>query len=186
MRWMDRWAAYEQRRSDQRQARWLERQRERARTGRLTVMDRWAAYEQRKSDRLLAASKELYRLRPLVPNGPVQGPSGSAAVIRVDQAGAWWLRWWRNPVPPGGGGGGGLLGVVLVVCLLITEAIWWLVFHKAYTVHVRTNDHPPIKMTVRLPNEAAAYRAAAQLVSQFQVHGAASLQGQWADAPGST
>ena len=88
MRWMDRWAAYEQRKSDARLARWQDRQRERAGSGRMTIMDRWAAYEQRKSDRLLAASKELYRLRPLVPTGPVQGPGGNAAVIRVDQAGS--------------------------------------------------------------------------------------------------
>ncbi len=65
----------------------------------------WAAHEQRRSDRLLTGSKELYRLRPLVPADPVQGPGGSTAVIRVGQTGAWWLSWWRNPVPPVTGGG---------------------------------------------------------------------------------
>jgi len=175
---MDRWAAYEQRKSDAREARWLARRRERARSGRMTLMDRWAAHEQRRSDRLLAASNELYRLRPLVPAGPVQGPGGSTAVIRVDQAGAWWLRWWRNPMPSVTGGGGPLT-VLLLACLLITEAIWWLVFHRAYTVHVRTNGHPPEKISVRLPSEVAAYRVAAQLVSQFQTEGPAALQRPW-------
>ena len=61
-----------------------------ARTGQMTIMDRWAAHEHRRSDRLLSGSKELYRLRPLVPADPVQGPGGITAVIWVGQAGAWW------------------------------------------------------------------------------------------------
>jgi hypothetical protein len=182
VRWMERWAAYEQRKSDQRQARWQERQRQRARTGQTSLMDRWAAYEQRKADRQLAAGKELYRLRPQVPLDPVQGPGGSAIVIRVDQTGVWWLRWWREHHGPDGG----VLSVLLLTSLLITEAIWWFVFHRRYTVHVRTNGHPPIKRSIRLPTEVAAYRAAARLVSQFQAEGPAALQSHWAEARAST
>jgi hypothetical protein len=181
VRWMDRWAAYEQRKSDQRQARWQERQRERARSGQTTLIDRWAAYEQRKADRQLAASKELYYLRPQVPPGPVQGPGGCTAVIKVYQTGLWWLRWWRAPAV-----GGGLGSTVLVACLLITEAIWWFVFHRGYTVHVRTNGHPPVKISVRLPNEVAACRAAARLASEFRAGGPAALQGPRAEARAST
>jgi hypothetical protein len=178
---MDRWAARAQRKSDERLARWQERQRERARSGRMTVMDRWAARAQRKSDERLARWQECERLRQLVPSGPLAGPGGSAAVISVDQAGARWLRWWRKPVPPTGGG-----GALLAACLLITEAIWWLVFRRAYTVHVRTNGHPPIKISVRLPSEVAAYRAAAQLASRFQAEGPVALQGRWADTTASS
>jgi hypothetical protein len=65
--------------------------------------------------------------------------------------------------------------------LLIAEAIWLVVFRRSYTVHVRTNDHPPIKIHVRLPSEIAACHAAAQLVSRFQDDGparAAKLAGR--------
>lgn len=181
---MDRWAAYEQRKSDQRQARWQERQRERARAGQTTFMDRWAAYEQRKADRQLAASKELYHLRPQVPRGPVQGPGGCTAVIAVEQTGAWWL---HGPGPYASAGpGSGPAAVLLLACLLITEAIWWFVFHRGYSVHVRTKGQSPVKLSVRLPDEVAAYRAAARLVSQFQAEGPAALQGHWAEAGAST
>jgi hypothetical protein len=71
--------------------------------------------------------------------------------------------------------------------MLISWAIWWLAFRRAYTVHIRTNDHPPVKIHVRLPSEIAAYRAAAQLVSRFQDHGPDALPSWLADvtaAPG--
>ena len=176
MHWMDRWATYEQRRSDARFARWEHRQRERARTGRMTLLDRWAAYEQRRSDRLLAASNELYQLRPQLPDGPVHGPDGSTAVFKVELAGFWWLRWWRNAVP------GGPLAPLLLACLLISAMIWRLVFHRAYVVHIRTNGEPAKKLSVRLADEVAAYRVATQLARQFQAEGAIALQRPYTDA----
>ena len=177
---MDRWAAHEQRRSDERQARWEEERRERARTGRMTLMDRWAASAQRKSDRLLAESKALYRLRPQVPDGPVQGPGDSAVVIRVDMTGFRWLWWWRGPGPAASpGGAGGWVAIALLICLLVTLAIWRLLFHGTWSVYVRTNDRPPRKLQVRLPDEVAAYRAAAQLVKRFQADGPSALESDW-------
>jgi len=176
MRWMDRWAARAQRKADIRRARWQERQQEKARSGRMTIMDRWASRAQRKADARNAHWQRVEPLRKLVPRGPVAGPGGSKVFISVEQTGLWWLtRWWKNPVPPTGGGGG-FLGIALIVSALISEAIWWLVFHRTYTVHVRTNDRPKVKISVRLPDEVAAYKAAVILVSRFPADGPAALQ----------
>jgi hypothetical protein len=174
-RWMDRWAARAQRKADERRARWQERQQEKARSGRMTVMDRWVARAQRKSDERMARWREVEPLRRLVPSGPVEGPGGSEVSISVEHTGLWWLHWWKNPVPSGGAGGGGWITVPLVISLLISEAIWWRVFHRNYTVHVRTNGHPALKISVRLPDEAAAYNAAVILISRFQADGPAAL-----------
>jgi hypothetical protein len=83
---MDRWAARAQRKSDQRQARWLERQQEKANSGRTTVTDRWVARAQRKSDEREARWQKAEALRQRVPRGPVAGPGGSEVFIRVEQA----------------------------------------------------------------------------------------------------
>lgn len=181
MRWMDRWAARAQRKSDERQARWRRRQQEKARSRRMTLTDRWAARAQRKSDERAARWRELEPLRRQVPSGPVQGPGGSEAFISVMQTGLWWLRWWKKPVPASGGGGSGWVSVPLLISLLISEAIWWLVFHRNYTVHVRTNGQPPLRISVRLPDEVAAYKAAVILVSRFLADGPAALPSWRAD-----
>jgi len=180
VRWTDRWAAHAQRKSDERAARWQERLRERARTGQMTTVDRWMAHAQRRSDERAARWQELEPLRQLVTAAPIRGPGGSAAVISIDQSGPRWL----SPLNPGGPIGPA--GPVDLLRLLIAEAIWWLVFRRSYTVHVRTNDHPPIKIQVRLPSEIAAYHAAAQLVSRFQDDGPAALQGWRAETSAST
>jgi hypothetical protein len=183
MRWMDRWAARAQRKSDKRAARWLERQREKARSGRVTAADRWAARAQRKSDERAARWRELGPLRELVSPLPVLGPGGSEAVISVEQTGLWWLHWWKQPVPGTGAGINpiGWIAVPLGVSLLVSEAVWWLVFHRSYTVHVRTNGQPPVKISVRLPDEVAAYNAAVILMSRFLDNGHAALPGWQAD-----
>ncbi|HEX7160727.1 MAG TPA: hypothetical protein VF223_05755 [Trebonia sp.] len=180
MRWMDRWAARAQRKSDERAARWRERQQEKARSGRSTVTDRWVARAQRKSDERAARWQKVEALRQLVPSRPVEGPGGSEVFINIEQTGLWWLSRSKFAGPTGGGG-----GALIMACLLISEAIWWLVFRRTYTVHVRTNDHPPVKIHVRLPSEVAAYRVAAQLVSQFQFHGPAALLSWRADVTAS-
>ena len=182
MRWMDRyrWAARAQRKSDERAARWQERQRERARSGQMTAADRWMARAQRKSNERAARWQELEPLRQLVTAAPIRGPDDSAAVISIDQSGARWL----NPLNPAGPIGPG--GPTDLARLLIAEAIWWLVFRRSYTVHVRTNDHPPIKIHIRLPSEIAACHAAAQLVSRFQDDGPAALQSWRAETSAST
>ncbi len=180
MRWIDRWAARAQRKAGERRARWQERQQEKARSGRMTLMDRWAARAQGQADERMARWRELEPLRRLVTDAPIRGPGDSAAVISIDQTGTRWLSR-SNPVGPTGNGGGALV----LACILITLAIWWLVFHRTYTVHVRTNDQPPLKIHVRLPSEIAAYRAAAQLVSRFQNDGPAALQGWRADVTAS-
>jgi hypothetical protein len=182
MRWMDRWAARAQRKSDQRQARWLERQLEKAHSGRTTVTDRWVARAQRKSDEREARWQKAEALRQRVPRGPVAGPGGSEVFIRVEQAALGWLSRSNFTGPTGGGG-----GALILAPMLSSWAIWWLAFRRAYTVHIRTNDHPPVKIHVRLPSEIAAYRAAAQLVSRFQDHGPDALPSWLADvtaAPG--
>ena len=177
---MDRWAARAKRKSDERAARWQELQRERARSGQMTGADRWMARAQRKSDKRAARWQELEPLRQLVAAAPIRGPGDSAAVISIDQSGTRWLSP-TNPVGPTGPGGPAALAR-----LLITETIWWLVFRRSYTVHVRTNNHPPIKIHVRLPSEIAAYQAAAQLVSRFQDDGPAALQSWRAETSAST
>ncbi len=178
--WMDRWAAHAQRKSDERAARWRERQREKARSGRITAADRFAASAQRKSDERAARWQELEPLRQLLTSGPITGPDDSSAVIRVDQTGASWLA--RGHFVPTGGSGGGFA----LVALLITELIWWLVFRRSYTIHVRTNGRPPIKIHRRMPSEIAAYRAAAQLVMLFHDKGPAALHIWQADDFGTT
>jgi hypothetical protein len=177
---MDRWAARAQRKSDERAARWQERQRERARSGQMTAADRWAARAQRKSDERAARWQELEPLRQLVTAAPIRGPGDSAAVISIDQSGPRWLSP-LNPVGPIGPG-----GPLEALRLLITEAIWLVVFRRSYTVHVRTNDHPPIKIHVRLRSEIAACHAAAHLVSRFQDDGPAALQSWRAETSAST
>jgi hypothetical protein len=193
-RWMDQWADHLQHKSDERQARWESRRRKRTRSGRMTVMDRQAARLQRRSDQRQARWQELERFRQQVPTGPVTGPDGSTAVILVYQSGAGWL---TGGGAAGGSGGGG--GAIVLAAILITEAIWWLVFRRSSTVYVRTNgrpppriafirvdDRPPVKVTVRLPTQVAAYRAAAELVRRFQADGPGALQGWRADAESSS
>lgn len=128
------------------------------------------ARAQRKSDERAARWQELAPLRQLVTAGPVKGPGDSAAAISVDQSGPRWL----NPLKPGGPIDPG--GPVTLLRLLIAEAIWLLVFRKSYTVHVRTNGRPPVKVRVRVPSEIAAYHAAARLVSRFQDEGPGALR----------
>jgi hypothetical protein len=173
MNLMDRWVAHGQRKGDERAARWQQRQQEKAVSGQMTLMDHWAARAQRKGDETAARWLELEPIRQLVASGPVSGPGGSTAVITVDQSGLWAP---RGAVVPTGGGGGALL----LAYLLIALAIWWVVFRRSYTVHVRTNGYPP-KVHARLPNELAAYRAAAELVSRFQAEGLAALESWRAD-----
>ena len=146
----------------------------------MTAADRWAARLQRKSDERAARWQELEPLRQLVTAAPIRGPGDSAAVISIDQSGPRWL----NPLNPVGPIGPG--GPLALLRLLITEAIWLVVFRRSYTVHVRTNDHPPIKSHVRLPSEIAACHAAAQLVSRFQDDGPAALQSWRAETSAST
>lgn len=146
----------------------------------MTAADRWIARAQRKSDERATRWQELQPLRKLVTAAPIRGPGDSTAVISIDQSGPAWL----NPLNPGGPIGP--VGPLELLRLLIAEAIWLLVFRRSYTVHVRTNDHPPIKIHVRLPSEIAAYQAAAQLVSRFQDDGSAALQSWRAEAPAST
>jgi len=175
MNLMDRWVAHVQRKGDERAARWHQRQQEKAASGQMTFMDRWAARAQRKGDETAARWLELEPLRQLVGSGPVSGPGGSTAVIRVDQSGLWAP---RGPAVPAGGSGVG--SALLLAYVLIALAIWWVVFRGSYTVHVRTNGCPR-KIHVRLPNELAAYHAAADLVSRFQAEGPAALESWRAD-----
>jgi hypothetical protein len=127
------------------------------------------ARAQRRSDERAARWQERQALRQLVTAAPIRGPGDSAAVIRVDQSRPWWLR----PLNPGGPIGPG--GPVTLLRLMIARAIWWLVFRRSHIVHVRTNDHPPIRIHVRLPSEIPAYHAAARPVSRFQDDDTAAL-----------
>jgi hypothetical protein len=50
------------------------------------------------------------------------------------------------------------------ILILITLALWWLVYRRAWTVRVHAyHDYSqsPVKIGVRLPDEVTAYRAAA-------------------------
>jgi len=139
-------------------------------------MDRWAAHLQRKSDEGQARWLELESFRDQVPSWPVESPDGSIAVIRVYQAGTGLLNRGRAVGPTGNSGGG-----VLAAFILVALAIWWLVFRRAYTVHVRTYGSSPARISIRLPDQVAAYRAAAQLVDRFREEGPVALPGWRAD-----
>ena len=180
-RWTDQWAGRLQRKSDERQARWEMRRRDRASRGRTTVMERQAARLQRRSDQRQVRWQELERLRPQVPTDPVTGPDGSTAVVRVYQSGARWMAV-TGPAPGYSSGG----GAIVFAAILITEGIWLLVFRRTYTVYVRTDGRPRAKVAVRLPTEAAAYRAAAQLVRRFQAEGPGGLPVWRAEAQSSS
>ena len=173
MRWMDRWAARAQRKSDARQARWLERQRERASSGQMTAADRWPARLQRGSDERAARWEHRRQLHELIPFGPVAGPDGSTAVISVGQTGLRWLRW-ASVLPRDYGGTVRALVPVSGIATLVSLAVWRWVFRRAYTVYVRT-DNPKVKLSIRAPDQDAAYHTAAQLVSRFQAGGPAAL-----------
>jgi hypothetical protein len=71
---------------------------------------------------------------------------------------------------PGGG--------IVFILILITLALWWLVYRRAWTVRVhayRDYSQSPVKIGVRLPDEVTAYRAAAELVSGFKADGLDAL-----------
>ena len=184
---VDRWAAHAQRKSDERDAHWQERQHEKALSGRITFMDRWAAHAQRKSDEAAARWVELEPLYQLLASGPTYGPSGSRAVIYVEATGDFLTgrRVTKDgaQVPTGGNyvssGQGGYGFAVYLAYLLIFLTIW-LAFHRSYTVHVHTNGYLG-KIHVRLPNQLAAYHAAAELVSRFQAEGPGAVESWRAD-----
>ena len=178
MRWMDRWAAHAQRKSDERAARWARRQHEKARTGRTTFMDRWAVRAQRKSDEAAARWREVDPIDQLLASGPVRGPLGSTAVIRVYPT-AWP---WRGTVVSSGGGG----GAYVLAFLLIIAAIRFLIFRRSrsWTVYARYDGYPP-RTRVRLASQQAAYRAATELVGRFQAEGPTALESWQADVTAS-
>jgi len=204
MGFLDQYAADAQRKGDERAARWQQRQRDRARTGQLTLMDRCAAHAQRTGDE--AAGRWAQRQRDKTASGQLTFMDRWAAhaQLKGDEAEARWLEleplrqlvasspvrgpgacsttirvyptaWpWRGTVVPSVGGG----GAIVLAFLLVLAGIRWLVFGRseAWTVYVRTTCHPP-KIKVRLPSELAAYHAAAELVSRFQAEGPTALPG---------
>lgn len=173
---LDRWMARSQRKGDERSARWVEHQHQKALAGRMSLMDRWAAHAQRKGDSAAARWLEIDPLYRLLQSGPAKGPSGSTAVIYVEATGEILRR--RRITKQGRvvGVGGGYGGVVGLVYVLISLAIW-LGFRRSYTIHIHTNGHLG-NVHVRLPNELAAYRAAAELVPCFEAEGPDAV-GPW-------
>ena len=130
---------------------------------------------QGKSDERAARWQELEPLRQLVTAAPIRGPGDSAAVISIDQSGPRWLSP-LNPVGPIGPG-----GPLDLLRLLITEAIWWLVFRRSYTVHVRTNDHPPdqdSRPAAQRDSRLPRHRPAGQPVPGRRTRRAAKLAGR--------
>jgi hypothetical protein len=209
---MDPWAADAQRKSDERAARWQQRQRDRARTGQMTLMERWARRAQRKADDRAARWLQRQHEKAAAGRLTFMDRWAARAQRKGDDRAARWLEleplrqlvasgpvsgpggstsvirvyptaWpWRGTVVSVGGGG----GAVLLALLLVIAAIRWLVFRRSrsWTVYARTNDYPP-KVHVRLASEVAAYRAAAELVSRFQAEGPAALPGWRTDATAS-
>lgn len=179
MGWMDRWAAREQRVSDKQ----LERSREHyervRRRGPVTLMDRWIAREQRVTEQQNEHFQAVSKVKPLVPDEPVQGPVGPPVKVEVCPAGTYWLGIFGGRMAGGIGVGGpaALLGLTWLgagaVSALTSFLLWRYAFHKAYTVHFRTIEYdlPATRGSVRLPTEPEACRYAAELVSRIRSEG---------------
>jgi hypothetical protein len=88
---LDQWTADVQRRSDQRAARWQERQREKARTGHMTRLDRWAARAQRQGDEHAAQWEQRQREKVLAGRVTVMDRWAAHAQRKGDEAAAEWL-----------------------------------------------------------------------------------------------
>jgi hypothetical protein len=85
------WTADVQRRSDERAARWQERQREKARTGHMTLLDRWAARAQRKADEHAAEWEQRQREKGLSGRVTFMDRRAAHAQRKSDEAAARWL-----------------------------------------------------------------------------------------------
>jgi hypothetical protein len=88
---LDQWTADVQRRSDERAAQWHERQREKARTGRMTFLDRWAARAQRKGDEHAAEWEQRQREKVLSGRVTFMDRWAAHAQRKGDEAAAKWL-----------------------------------------------------------------------------------------------
>jgi hypothetical protein len=88
---LDQWTADVQRRSDERAARWQERQREKARSGRLTPLDRWAARAQRKGDKRTAGWEQRQDEKVLSGRVTFMDRWAARAQRKGDEAAARWL-----------------------------------------------------------------------------------------------
>jgi hypothetical protein len=88
---LDQWTADVQRRSDERAARWQERQREKARTGHMTLLDRWAARAQRKGDEHAAGWEQRQREKVLSGRVTFMDRWAARAQRKGDEAAARWL-----------------------------------------------------------------------------------------------
>jgi hypothetical protein len=91
MGFLDQWTADVQRRSDERAARWQERQREKARTGHMTRLDRWAARAQRKGDERAAEREQRQREKVLSGRVTFMDRWAARAQRKGDEAAARWL-----------------------------------------------------------------------------------------------
>ena len=90
MGFLDEWTADVQRSSDERAARWQERQREKARRGRMTPLDRWAARAQRKGDEHAARWEQRQRERVLSGRMTFMDRWAAHARRKSDEAAARW------------------------------------------------------------------------------------------------
>jgi hypothetical protein len=96
---LDQLAADAQRKSDERAARWVQRQHEKVASGRLTFLDRYAAHAQRKSDK--RAARWVQRQHEKVASGRLTFLDRYAARAqrKGDEAEARWRRWQREVEP---------------------------------------------------------------------------------------
>jgi hypothetical protein len=85
------WTADVQRRSDERAARWQERQREKARTGHMAPLDRWAARTQRKSDERAVGWEQRQHEKVLSGRMTFMDRWAAHAQCKSDEAAARWL-----------------------------------------------------------------------------------------------
>lgn len=88
---IDQWAADAQRKSDERAARWQQQQRDRNRTGQMTLMDRWAARAQRKSNVRAARWMQRQHEKALSGRMTFMDRWAARAQRKSDEAAARWL-----------------------------------------------------------------------------------------------
>jgi hypothetical protein len=88
---LDQWTADVQRRSDERAARWQERQREKARTGHMAPLDRWSAWAQRKSDERAAGWEQRQHEKAFSGRMTFMDRRAVHAQRKSDEAAARWL-----------------------------------------------------------------------------------------------
>lgn len=176
-KWLDRWAAYEQRKADAQLKRYRAHESaKRAGQEPLTRMDRLIGRRQRAAERAIARDRDhndlWYQVRRHLWRGPVSGPDGVQVVISFEESGMHWLRalppvhQWPDPHE----------SIVVAPFFFPSLLVHLLVFRAGYSVYAKTITGPDVKAVYRLRNRIAAATYAVALAQQVQAVGLPALR----------